>query len=468
MKRDGRVHLVGVGGAGMSAIALVLLERGVPVSGSDLKESRYTARLRELGAEIFIGHSPSHVVGCGLLVYSSAIPENNPELVEARRRGIPVLRRAEMLGRLMGEGKGIAVAGTHGKTTTTSMLAMILRRAGLDPTYIVGGELNDVGSNAYAGRGEYVVAEADESDGSFLLLNPWSAVVTNVELDHPDFYPDEDILKEHFRRFVASIPPDGFAVLSGDDPACRELGRFCRCRVITFGEGEGCDYRYAEVEVVAGGSMFELWERGRPAGKIRLRVPGLHNVVNATAAAAAAMTLGVSFSAVAEALADFRGVRRRFQVVDEVMDIRFVDDYAHHPTEIRAVLKTARQQGFRRVVCLFQPHRYSRVSVLWKELGQALGEADLVVLTEIYPAGERPMPGISSKLVLDALLEEKPECQVIFVPERARVGESATRFLRPGDLVVVMGAGDISQCALEIPRILRESGGRRCYAQVGE
>lgn len=456
MMSTGRVHLVGIGGAGMSAIALVLLERGIPVSGSDLKESRYTTRLREMGAEVYIGHSPSHVDGCELVVYSSAIPENNPELVEARKRGLPVLRRAEMLSRLMAEGKGIAVAGTHGKTTTTSMIAMILRKAGLDPTYIVGGELNDVGSNAYAGRGEFVVAEADESDGSFLFLNPWSAVVTNVELDHPDFYPDEQALKDYFRRFLASVSPDGFVVLCGDDPVCRELKEHCRCKVLTFGKGLDCDYRYDQVEVTYKGSVFELWEGGKCLGKMRIQVPGLHNVANATAACATARALRLDFEVIASALKSFRGVRRRFQFVDEVEGIRFVDDYAHHPTEIRAVLNTARQQGFRRVVCLFQPHRYSRVSVFWREMGEALGEADLVVLTEIYPAGEKPMPGISSKLVLDALLEERPDCQAVFLPERVRVGESTTRFLRPGDLVVVMGAGDISQCAQEMPRLLRE------------
>ena len=461
MRRTGRVHLVGIGGAGMSAIALVLLEKGIPVSGSDLKESRYVTRLREMGAVVYIGHRPIHVDGCELVVYSSAIPEDNPELVEARRRGLPVLRRAEMLGRIMAEGKGIAVAGTHGKTTTTSMLAMILRRAGLDPTYIVGGELNDVGSNAYAGQGEYVVAEADESDGSFLLLRPWSAVITNVELDHPDFYPDEETLRDHFRRFVATLSPDGFVALYGDDPVCRELAGYCRCRVITFGEGMGCDYRFDDVKTAPGGVSFRLWEGERCLGEIRLRVPGRHSVANATAAVAASRALGVDPDAAFQALECFQGVRRRFQLVDEVGGIRFVDDYAHHPTEIRAVLHTARQEGFRRVVCLFQPHRYSRVSVLWKELGQALGEADLVLLTEIYPAGERPIPGVDSKLVLDALLEEKPQCQVVFLPERARVGEHAARFLRPGDLVVVMGAGDISQCAHELPRLLREGRGAK-------
>ncbi|MEJ5185989.1 MAG: UDP-N-acetylmuramate--L-alanine ligase [Candidatus Geothermincolales bacterium] len=454
--RAGRIHLIGIGGAGMSAIALVLLERGIPVSGSDIKESRHTARLREMGAEVFIGHRPSNVDGCELVVYSSAIPENNPELAEARRRGLPVLRRAEMLGRLMAEGKGIAVAGTHGKTTTTSMLAMIIRRAGLDPTYIVGGELNDVGSNAYSGRGDYVVAEADESDGSFLFLHPWSAVITNVELDHPDFYPDEETLKDYFRRFLATVSPDGFVVLNGDDRFCRELADGCPGRAITFGEGAGCDYRFGAVEISSGGSSFRLWAGSECLGVVRLQVPGRHNVANATAAAAAALSLGVEFDSVAEALEGFRGVRRRFQFVDEVEGIRFIDDYAHHPTEIRAVLQTARQEGFRRVVCLFQPHRYSRVSTLWRELGEALGEADLVVLTEIYPAGESPIPGVNSKLVLDALLERHPECQAVFLPERATLGESAARFLRPGDLVVVMGAGDISQCAHEMPRLFRE------------
>ncbi|MBC7252480.1 MAG: UDP-N-acetylmuramate--L-alanine ligase [Actinobacteria bacterium] len=461
MEIKGRVHFVGVGGAGMSAIAAVLLARGVEVSGSDLKESRNTERLREMGARVSIGHHPRNVEGAGVVVVSSAVPERNRELQEALRRGIPVLPRAAMLARIMEEGKGIAVAGTHGKTTTTSMVAMILSHAGLDPTYVIGGELNDVGSNAYAGSGEFVVAEADESDGSFLLLRPWAAVVTNVEEDHLDYYRGPERIREHFERFVELIPPEGILVLGGDDPVARSLQGIGRAKTYTFGGGGDCDYRFSELRVFSGGSSFSVSFRGRRLGELRLRVPGRHNAYNALAALSLTHAMGVEFRVAAEALSSFRGVRRRFQLVDEVGGIRIVDDYAHHPSEVRSTLEAATLEDGKRVVCLFQPHRYSRTSALWRDFGTAFKHAHLLLLTDVYAAGEDPVPGVDGKLILNAVLEEEPCKQVVYVPRRAALGEAAVRFLRPGDLVITMGAGDISLCAREISALLRERDGDR-------
>jgi len=456
MKGSEKVHFVGIGGAGMSAIAMVLLARGVRVSGSDLKESRNTRRLEEKGARIFIGHRPENVEGADLLVVSSAIPDRNRELHRARELGLETLPRAAMLNMIMEDGKGIAVAGTHGKTTTTSMVAMIMREADLDPTYVVGGELNDVGSNAHAGVGEYIIAEADESDGSFLLLRPWAEVITNIEEDHLDFFRDGDEVREYFRRFVSLVPPEGIVVLSGDDPGASSLKGHGEAKEVTFGEDGENDYNYGGAHFFRGGSRFDVYHGGEPLGEIRLNIPGLHNVRNAMAALAFTLTVGIEFEAAARALEAFRGVMRRYQLVDEVAGIRLVDDYAHHPSEVRTTLKAAALEGARRIVCMFQPHRYSRTAALWNDFGQALLEADLVILTDVYAAGEDPLPGINGKLIINAMLEADPSKQVVYIPKRSLLGKAAARFIRPGDLVLTMGAGDISQCATEIARILRE------------
>jgi len=456
MEKNRKVHFIGIGGAGMSAIAVVLLARGVRVSGSDLKESRNTRRLRELGAEIFIGHRPENIEGADLVVVSSAIPERNRELRRARELGWEVLPRAAMLSRLMQEGRGVAVAGTHGKTTTTSMIAMIMRGAGLDPTYIIGGELNDVGSNAHAGGGGVVIAEADESDGSFLFLRPWAEVITNVEEDHHDFFKDSREVQEYFRRFVSLVPQDGIVVLAGDDPGAAALVGCSRGREVTFGQGKGCDFRCGEPRMSRDGSRFDVFRDGDPLGEIHLNIPGLHNVRNALAALALTLSIGVDFDDAAAALQAFRGVMRRYQFVDEVTGIRFIDDYAHHPSEIRTTLNTAALEGAERIVCMFQPHRYSRTAALYREFGQSLRGADLVILTDVYAAGEDPLPGVNGKLILNALLEADSSKQVIYIPKRSMLGEAAARFIQPGDVVLTMGAGDISLCAGEIAGILRE------------
>ncbi|MDY6793672.1 MAG: UDP-N-acetylmuramate--L-alanine ligase [Actinomycetota bacterium] len=466
MEEYGKVHFIGIGGAGMSAIAVVLLARGAEVSGSDLKESRNTRRLRDLGARIFIGHRPENVEGADVLVVSSAIPVRNRELRRGREIDLEVLPRAAMLNRLMEGARGIAVAGTHGKTTTTSMVAMIMREAGLDPTYIVGGELNDVGSNACAGAGEYVIAEADESDGSFLLLKPWAAVITNVEEDHLDFFEDREEVLEYFRRFVSLVPEDGIVVLAGDDPGASTLRGCCHGREVTFGEGGEYDFGYDGMVFGGGGSRFKVSRMGETIGEIHLGIPGVHNIRNAVAAMALTISVGVDFQVAARALLSFRGVMRRYQFVDEVAGIRFIDDYAHHPSEVKTTLSTAAMEKAERIVCMFQPHRYSRTEALWREFGQALQAADLVILTDVYAAGEDPLPGVNGKLITNAILEVDPSKQVVYIPKRSLLGETAARFIRPGDLVLTMGAGDISQCAGEITAILRERGERFCGGEA--
>jgi UDP-N-acetylmuramate--alanine ligase len=459
-----RVHFVGIGGAGMSAIAVVLLARGMQVSGSDLKESRNTRRLRQMGARIFIGHKAENVEEADILVVSAAIPERNRELARAREMGLQVLPRAAMLSMIMADGMGVAVAGTHGKTTTTSMIAMIMREAGLDPTYVIGGELNDVGSNAHAGSGEYVIAEADESDGSFLLLRPWAEVITNVEEDHLDFFRDGEEVREYFSRFVSLLPPDGILVFSGDDPGAASLRDRGEARKVSFGEGSENDFRCESASYFSGGSSFQVYNGEHHLGEVKLGIPGEHNVQNAMASLAFTLSIGVEFQTASRALSSFRGVQRRFQLVGEVAGVRLIDDYAHHPSEVITTLRAAALEEAERVVCIFQPHRYTRTAALWEGFAGALLLADLVIITDVYAAGEDPLPGVSGKLVVNALLDAEPRKQVVYIPKRSELGSAASRFLRAGDLVLTMGAGDITQCAPEIAGILTEGSQTACGA----
>ncbi len=446
----------------MSAIALALLQNGVSVSGSDLKASRNTYQLAGMGALINIGHRAQHVEGAALVVVSTAVPSGNPEIKRAAELGIEIISRGMMLARLMGGKRGIAVAGTHGKTTTTSMVAMILKAAGLDPTYLVGAELNDVGSNAESGSGEFLVAEADESDGSFLLLLPEMAIVTNVEPDHMDFYEDFGQIEDFFGRFLGGIQPGGVAVINGDDGVLRALGDKLAARVVTYGSGEGNTYRWGEIQLRKGGSEYEVYEHGASLGRVRLNVPGEHNISNSLGALALARQMDISFEVIAAALEGFRGVRRRFQHVGSERGVTLIDDYAHHPTEVAATLKTARGECEGRLVCMFQPHRYSRTAHFSRDFGPVFKDADLLILTDIFAAGERPIPGVSGKLLVDSVLEEEPRKSVVYIPKRAEVGTLAARLVRAGDMVLVMGAGDISQCATQLRDLLRaepEAGG---------
>jgi len=438
-----RVHFVGIGGAGMSGIAKVLLEMGYVVTGSDLKESRNTLSLRKQGAKIFIGHRPDNVGDADLVVVSSAIPKNNREMKCALRRGIPVIPRAEMLA-ILGDGRtNVAVAGTHGKTTTTSMISWVLEKNGLDPTFLIGGELNDIGSNAKYGRGKFFIVEADESDGSLLCLKPHTMVVTNIEADHLDYYNSLDEIEEVFFKFVSKLPPDGRGIVCGDHPGVKKLIRRADKEYIIYGMDKNSDFYAEDVELGGFGSSFEVYGGGKRLGKVSLRLPGVHNVYNALATIALSTFIGLDFTAIADALSQFSGVQRRFQLVGSCGDVTLIDDYAHHPTEVRATIDATRDGDWKRIICIFQPHRFSRTRFLGEDFGEAFDEADLVILTDIYAAGEQPIPGVSGKLILNALLSRNPRKQVIYLPRKAEVERFLTRVVRKGDLVLIMGAGDI-------------------------
>jgi UDP-N-acetylmuramate--alanine ligase len=450
--------MIGIGGAGMSGIARLLLARGIEVSGSDLKGSTGLEDLGNLGAEVAVGHRADQVAADGMpdaVVVSTAIPERNPELEEARRLGLPVLARAQVLAALMSGARGIAVAGTHGKTTTTSMTSTILERAGLDPTFVIGGDLNESGSNARHGRGGWFVAEADESDGSFLLLSPEVAVITNVEQDHVDFYRSREETLAAFAQFVRSAR---VVVACADDEGVREvLRRSGRDEMIhTYGMGPGAHVRVAPGVASGRSAAGTIHVDGR-AVPVSLRVPGVHNLLNAAAALLAAREAGVDVATAAEALESFGGVRRRFEFRGMGRGAEFFDDYAHHPTEIRATLAAVPDE-YRRVVAVFQPHRYTRTEAMWCELGEALEVADVVVLTDVYGAGETPIPGVTGKLLVDSLTEAAPGKRVVYLPKRADVAPFLSAEVRPGDLVLTLGAGDITMVPDEaLERILEDA-----------
>ncbi|MGH2734601.1 MAG: UDP-N-acetylmuramate--L-alanine ligase [Actinomycetota bacterium] len=448
-----RVHFVGVGGAGMSAIAKVLLERGFVISGSDLKSSRAATMLEAMGATVHLGHDAVHVDGADVVVISSAIPPQNPEVVRARELGIEVVGRGEALAALLEEGDAVVVAGTHGKTTTTSMIVTILRSAGRDPSYLVGGGLNDAGTNARSGTDPLTVAESDESDGSFLLLRPTVAVVTNVESDHLDHWGDFDAIRAAFAQFVGSIKPQGAAVL----PAGSDLAAAPPSGVSVTTFGDGAAVRATDVEATPRGLQFALEHEGRGV-RVALRVHGANIVSNALAAAGAGLAAGLSLAEVAEGLRQFGGVERRFQSRGTVRGVTVIDDYAHHPTEVRELLKAARAGGWKRVVAVFQPHRYSRTRALHRDFGPAFSGADVVIVTDVYGAGELPVPGVSGKLVADAVAERLPGRRVAYLPHRAELMGYLTRTVRSGDAVLTLGAGDITLVGEELVGELRAAG----------
>lgn len=441
-----KAHFIGIGGAGMSGLAQVMLERGAAVSGSDLAESSATARLEAMGASIYIGHDAAHVAreAPGVVVVSSAVPADNPELRYAREHGIPVVTRAQMLARLMENHHGIAVTGTHGKTTVTSMIALALEQGGLDPTIVIGGELNDFGSNAKVGAGPHFVAEADESDRSFLHLHPSLAVVTNVEADHLENYTDLNDIMAAFRTFLSKLPADGLAVVCGDDEKAVQVAPD-HCQVVTYGLSSGHDYVATDVELLPMGSRAVVKERSAVQGVLALQVPGMHNIANALAAIAVGRAVGLPFGVIAEALGSFRGAKRRMEVLGEERDILVIDDYAHHPTEIRATLTALRNVG-RRIIAVFQPHRYTRTKHLLDELAASFEHADHVVLTDIYSALEPPIPGVTVD-VLAARLRDTAGDKVAVVRDVAAVPGYLLAVARPGDLVVTMGAGDVRRAS---------------------
>jgi UDP-N-acetylmuramate--alanine ligase len=444
-----RIHLVGVGGAGMSAIARILAQRGHDVSGSDLHEGRVVAALRALGVRITVGHHGDSVADAAKVVTSTAVPMDNPEVLAAHERGIPVIPRAQMLADILAGDRSVLVAGTHGKTTTTSMTVVALHAAGIDPTFAIGGELNEAGTNAHAGSDPVAVAEADESDRSFLAYTPDVAVVTNLELDHPEVYRDLDDVIDAFAAFLDRRPPGGHAVVCIDDPGVRRLLDRVKGPVVTYGTSPDADVRV----MTKGGSTRVVLDGD--AHPLRLAVPGEHNLLNAAAALAAARLVGAPVAEALTGLARFRGTARRFQVLGEIDGVTVVDDYAHHPTELRATLAAARGTGARRVVCVVQPHRYSRTAVLGEELGRASAGADLVIVTEVYGAGEVPVPGVNGLMVARAA--EAAGASVSFEPHLGAVPQLLADQVRSGDLVLVTGAGDVSQVG---PALLGLLGGR--------
>jgi UDP-N-acetylmuramate--alanine ligase len=449
------IHMIGIGGAGMSSIAEVLARRGHDVTGSDLKESPYTRRLRDAGITVYIEHASDQVGDADQVVISTAIPKTNPELLEARRRSIPVIPRAAALAWILEGNRSIAVAGTHGKTTTTSMTAHVLGALGESPTALVGGELNDIGSNVAFGRSDLVVAEADESDRSLLYLRAQAAVVTNIEFDHPDFYSSLDDVVETFAQFVRSLPKDGCLITCADDSSCLSVAAEAPCPLTTYGTDAG-DLR-AEI---LGPNSYVLLEKGERRGEVELGVYGRHNVLNSLAATGVARWLGYDAHEAARTLKTFGGVRRRFQLKGERADVRVVDDYAHHPTELEATLAAARSTMANggRVIAVFQPHRYSRTRALYREFGDSFASADAVLITEVYGAGEMPQPGVNGKLIVDAICETRGHPEVYYIPQQDAIPRVLGDISEKGDLVLTLGAGDISQVGEKLLQLLEDPG----------
>jgi len=452
-------HFIGAGGAGMSGIALVLHERGVSVTGSDLKDSRYSRALARAGVPMSIGHAAENLGDPDVVVVSTAIPERNPELIAAREKGIEVWPRARMLAHLAGERATVAVAGTHGKTSTSSMIATMLSRMDLEPTFLIGGEVDGYETNAVNGAGPHFVVEADESDGSFVYLDPTVAVITNIEADHLDHYESLAQIEDTFCTFMERTAPGGALVVCGDDARATELASGCGRRVVTYGFAETCDVRCERVGRSGMGSEFAVTFPDGSTVTSSTSVPGTHMISNACAALATAWALQLDVSAAAVALATFTGVRRRFDPVGEVAGVTVVDDYAHHPTEIRATLRAASELGYRRVWALFQPHRYTRTAAFAREFGGAFSAADRVVLMDVYSAGETPVPGVSGKTVLDELLRSEPRAAAAYLPHRADVVPFLAERVGAGDLVMTMGAGDVTAIGPELVAALRAKTG---------
>ncbi|MFQ6111434.1 MAG: UDP-N-acetylmuramate--L-alanine ligase, partial [Nitrospinota bacterium] len=442
-----RIHLVGIGGSGMSGIGEVLLNMGYHVSGSDLVETEVTRRLRELGARLFIGHDASNTAEADVVVYSSAVSPENVEVAAARERMIPVIRRAEMLAELMRMKYSVAVAGTHGKTTTTSLVAAALGEGGLDPTAVVGGRVNSLGGSSRLGNGEFLVAEADESDGSFLRLSPTVAVVTTLDEEHLDFYEGLEAIKEAFLEFINKVPFYGFAVLCLDEVHLQDIIPRVEKRFFTYGMGAQADYSARDVEFKGGSMHFTALRQGEELGRLGIHLPGIHNVYNSLAALAVGMELEIPFDAIRRALEGFQGIERRFQVLGEARGIMLVDDYGHHPKEIICTLRAAKQ-GWpeRRLVVAFQPHRYTRTYHLAEEFHRAFYDADLLFITSIYPAGEPPIAGVDAQQIRNGIARHGHR-HVRYAPTLEELAEEVEAALRPGDLLLTLGAGDIWKVA---------------------
>jgi UDP-N-acetylmuramate--alanine ligase len=453
-----KIHFVGIGGIGMSGIAEVLLNLGYKVSGSDLRQSDTTERLASLGGVIYIGHARENLSNVDVVVTSTAVQTDNPEVLEARERLIPVIPRAEMLAELMRMKYGIAIAGTHGKTTTTSMVATVLTQGGIDPTIVIGGKLNTLGTNAKLGQGKFLVAEADESDGSFLKLSPTIAVVTNIDADHLDFYSGIEEIKDTFVDFVNKVPFYGLAVLCLDDRNVAEILPRVKKRFVTYGLSSQADIRATHVRLAGNSTSFVAHYKGYRMGEVTFRMPGAHNVLNALACIAVAMELDVPFAQIQEGFASFGGVGRRFQIKGEVNGIMVVDDYGHHPAEIRATL-AAGKNGWpeRRLVVAFQPHRYTRTKELFDEFVTAFYDADVLVLTDIYAASEKPIPGVSAEALVTTIRKHGQK-DVSYIADRETIADHLLTVIKPGDIVLTLGAGNIWQAGETLLAKLQDKG----------
>ena len=440
-----KVHFIGIGGAGMSGIARIMLAKGFSVSGSDKNDSSIIKSLKVLGAEIQIGHSADNIKDCQLVIVSSAILETNPELVTAKQKGIQIAARAQALAWLMSDLTSIAVAGTHGKTTTTAMLTVALQSAGLDPSFAIGGTINTAGTNAHNGSGSIFIAEADESDGSFLAYKPSGAIITNVELDHVDHFADEEAVFRVFEQFIDSIKEDGFLVACGDDLGVEKLLKRVKrkdLRVLLYGEGSNNDFKIERIYLAPTTSVAIVSNVGRKIGELNLAVVGKHNLLNALAAFAAGSALSISEEKLLTGLKSFTGTRRRFELKGEVAGIKVIDDYGHHPTEIEVTLTAARRfAGEGRVIVVFQPHRYSRTKAFIENFATALDLADEVIVLEIYAASEKPITGISSEAIVEKMTRGR------FIPNFMDAVESVVNSAKPGDVIITLGAGDVSSLA---------------------
>jgi len=458
MNKVKTVHFVGIGGCGMSAIAKILVKKGYKVTGSDIRESANTIRLREMGARVFIGHDKTNVRGADLTVFSSAIHAGNPEVDESISSGIPIEKRADMLSWIMDQfNDRICVAGTHGKTTTTSMISIVLSKCEKDPTFIIGGEANDVDGNARLGSGSYVVAEADESDASFLTLHPTVAVITNVEADHMDYFGSLNKIIDAFSDFAHLVPEDGLIVMGGSGEGINAVKRTITDRkLVTYGLSDefdfwGDNFKFSERRV-----KFDAHNKDKILGRVTLCVPGKQNIENALAVIAVALHLGCDFSGISSGLQFFTGAKRRFQLIGEIRDIMIVDDYGHHPTEVSMTLEAAKF-GYpdRRIICIFQPHRFTRTAHLYDEFGTAFGNADITIISDIYSAGEAPINGISGETIFNEV--NKTGKQAVYIKKKEQIANYIMEIARPNDLIITMGAGDINNVGKEILSRLKEN-----------
>jgi UDP-N-acetylmuramate--alanine ligase len=441
-KKNQRIHFVGIGGIGMSGIAELLLNLNYQVSGSDLRDSPIVARLKRLGGRVTIGHRAENVEGADVVVISSAVKPDNPEVVAARARSIPVIPRAEMLAELMRMKYGIAVAGSHGKTTTTSLISTVLAHGGLDPTMVIGGRLNSLGTNAKLGRGEFLVAEADESDGSFLMLSPTVAVVTNIDPEHLDHYGDMQNLKEAFLQFMNKVPFYGVTVICLDHPTVRSLLPQVRKRCLTYGLSRQADFRADDVHREGWQSRFRVCRREEELGEIRLKVPGMHNVTNALAAVAVGSELDLGFQVIREGLERFDGIHRRFERKGEEKGILVVDDYGHHPAEIRSTLEAALTGSQKRILAVFQPHRYTRTQLCFEDFLGAFHNADVLVVTDIYAAGEKELMGVHARKLAEGIRKQGHK-EVHYLPAFSEIVGFLRERCQEGDMVLTLGAGDV-------------------------